>query len=72
MLSEKIGLVGRFDTFDPNTDSAVKNDVRQLILGAIDFKVASNVSVMPGIEIQTLENADNSDVTPRITFFWEF
>jgi hypothetical protein len=72
MLSEKVGIVGRYDMYDPNTDSAAKNDMHSLIIGALDFKVASNVSVMPGVEVHTLEGADNNDLTPRVTFFWEF
>ncbi len=72
ILTETIGIVGRYDMYDPNTNSFVKNDMQSLVLGAIDFKVAKNVSVMPGIEVHTLEGADNNDITPRVTFFWEF
>ena len=71
-ISEKVGIVGRFDTYDPNTDNSSKNDKQSLIIGALDFKVAPKVSVMPGVEVHTLQGADNNDVTPRITFFWEF
>ena len=72
LLSDNIGIVGRYDTYDPNTNSAAKNDKQGLIIGAVDFKVAPKVSVMPGIEVHTLEGADNSDVTPRVTFYWKF
>lgn len=71
-LTDNIGLVGRYDTYDPNTNGAAKNDTQGLIIGAVDFKVAPKVSVMPGIEVRTLQGADNSDLTPRVTFFWEF
>jgi len=71
-LSDKVGIVGRYDIFDPNTNSVAKNDKHGLIIGAIDFKVGSKVSVMPGVEAHTLEGANNSDITPRVTFFWEF
>lgn len=72
LLNENVGLVARYDTFDPNTNSAANNDKHGLIIGAVDFKVDKHVSVMPGIEVHTLQGADNSDVTPRVTFFWEF
>ncbi len=71
-LSDNVGIVGRYDTYDPNTDNAAKNDKQGLIIGAVDFKVGPKVSVMPGVEVHTLEGAKNSDVTPRVTFFWEF
>lgn len=70
-LIDWIGLVGRYDYYEPNTNNAATNDVQGLIIGAVDFKVARNVSIIPGIEIHSLQNADNSDVTPRVTFFWE-
>ena len=72
LLTDNIGLVGRYDSYDSNTNSSAENDRQGLIIGAVDFKVASNVSVMPGIEVHTLQGAENSDVTPRVTFFWEF
>jgi hypothetical protein len=71
-LTDKIGIVARYDTYDPNTNNAAKNDTQGLFIGAVDFKVAPKVSVMPGVEIHTLQGASDSDVTPRVTFFWEF
>ena len=71
-LTENIGIVGRYDSFDPNTNSSAINDKQGLIIGAVDFKVAPKVSIMPGIEVHTLQGAIDSDVTPRVTFFWEF
>jgi len=71
-LSDNIGIVGRYDTYDPNTNAAAENDKQGLIVGAVDFKVVPKVSIMPGVEVHTLEGADNSDVTPRVTFYWEF
>ncbi len=71
-LTENIGIVGRYDSFDSNTNSSAINDRQGLIIGAIDFKVVPKVSIMPGIEVHTLQGASDSDVTPRVTFFWEF
>ena len=72
LLSDDIGIVGRYDTYDPNTDASAKNDTQGLIIGALDFKVDSHVSIMPGVEVHTLQGANDSDVTPRVTFFWGF
>ena len=71
-LTEKISLVGRYDSYDPNTASSAKNDANSLIVAAVDFKVAPTVSVMPGIEVRGLEGAENSDIVPRATFYWVF
>ncbi len=71
-ITNNIGIVGRYDMYDPNTNSAAKSDKQSLIIGAVDFKVAPKVSVMPGIEVHTLQSASSNDVTPRVTFFWEF
>jgi len=72
MVTEKVGVVGRYDSYDPNTNNAATNDRQGLIIGAIDFKVAPKVSVMPGVEVHTIQGASDSDITPRITFFWQF
>lgn len=71
-LMDGVKLVGRYDTYDPNTDSGIENDVQSLILAAVDFRAANNVNIMPGIEVLGREGADNSDVIPRVTFFWKF
>jgi hypothetical protein len=74
-LSEKVQLVGRFDTYDPNTDKS--KDGKSLILGGIQFNPAKNVNVTPNIEVVTYQadatgGGDKSDVVPRISFFWQF
>ena len=76
-LSEKAQIVGRFDTFDPNTDSKSNKDSKSLILAGIQFNPVEHVSVTPNIEVMTYQadpvnGGDKSDVVPRITFFWEF
>jgi hypothetical protein len=72
LLTDNIGLVGRYDSYDPNTNAAAENDRQGLIVGAVDFKVNSNISIMPGVEVHTIQGAEDNDLTPRITFFWEF
>jgi hypothetical protein len=71
-LTEDIRVVGRYDTYDPNMDSDVTNDVRSLLVAALDFKAADNVNFMPGVEVISREGMDDSDVIPRVTFLWKF
>ncbi len=74
-LAGNLKLVGRFDTNDPNTD--LKNDGKSLILAGIDYSPVENVTITPNVEVTTYQaaapqGANKSDVTPRLTFFWEF
>lgn len=71
-LSEDFRLVGRYDSYDPNTDSERGDDVRSLLIAALDYRAADNVSFMPGVEILSREGMDDSDVIPRVTFLWTF
>lgn len=65
-----IRVVGRFDNFDPNTD--LDKDARNLILGAVDFRVDKNVSIMPNIETVTYQSDGANDVIGRVTFSYQF
>ena len=74
-LSDYAQLVGRFDNFDPNTDAG--SDGTNLILVGVQFNPIKDVSVTPNIEIFTHQatapnGGDKSDVTPRVSFFWNF
>lgn len=70
-FTETIQLVGRFDTLDPNTDK--EDDGRNLILAGLQFNPIKNVSITPNIEVFTYQQKGiDNDVTPRITFKWEF
>ncbi len=80
-VSPDVKIVGRFDMFDPNTDSDVlaKGDMRNLILGAIAWNPDKNVTVMPNVEIETYESAPapstatyDASVTGRLTFYYIF
>lgn len=71
-LTEDMRLVGRYDTYDPNTDSDATDDVRSLLIAALDYRVADHINVMPGVEVIGKESAENSDVIPRMTFLWTF
>ncbi len=74
-FSETVQLVGRFDTVDPNTDK--DKDGKSLILAGFQFNPVKNVSVTPNVEVTSYQadapaGMDKSDVTPRVTFYWEF
>jgi len=76
-LSSELVLVGRFDIFDPNTDGNVVSDVRNYIIGGLDWKVAKNVSIIPNILYETYEapktgSAPDASLTGRITFYYTF
>ncbi len=70
-FTETIQLVGRFDTVDPNTNQ--DNDRKSLILAGLQFNPIKNVSVTPNVEVFSYQASGvDSDVTPRVTFFWQF
>ena len=76
-LSEKAQIVGRFDTYDPNTNSNSNKDGKNLILAGLQFNPVEHVSVTPNVEIFTYQadtpnHGDSSDIIPRVTFYWEF
>ncbi len=69
-LNEKIGLITRFDIFDPNSD--LSSDRSQLYIAGLDFRADDNVSIMPNLEVKTVQNGSSRDVVPRITVYWKF
>lgn len=77
-VSPTVQLVGRFDNVDPNTASygSAKYDATNLILAGVQFNPIKNVSVTPNIEVVTYQApsgaTNDSDVTPRVSFFWVF
>ncbi|MGE5457249.1 MAG: hypothetical protein ACM3RX_02725 [Methanococcaceae archaeon] len=70
-VAEKIRIVGRYDKYSPNTDLN-KNDRTNLILGAVDFQVDKNVSIMPNVESITYSGVDAKDLVGRMTFSYQF
>ncbi len=77
----KVKLFGRYDYYDPNVDDNVyvsqsKNgidDEHVLLIGGLDFNPKGNVHIMPNIMIKRFtQSGKNSDVTVRMTLFYEF
>jgi hypothetical protein len=77
-LTPTVQIVGRFDNVDPNTAGygSAKYDATNLILAGIQFNPIKKVSVTPNIEVLTHQApsgvTNKSDVTPRVSFFWQF
>ena len=69
-LSDKVGLVGRFDNFDPNTDNA--NDATSFFLAGVDFKPVKKVSIIPNVELFKYQGNSGKDLVGRVTFYYQF
>lgn len=76
-FNPKIGVVGRYDHFDPNKDDSFKGDSRNYFIGGLTLKPHKNVSIMPNIQVETYEKIPGgksftTSVTPRLTFYCTF
>jgi len=76
-LASDLAVVGRYDYFDPNTDSNAKGNSRNYIIGGVSWKPNKNVSIIPNIQYETYEtpaggNAIDPSVTARITLYYVF
>jgi len=76
-LQDDLALVGRYDYFDPTTDSYFKGDSRNDIIGGLEWKPDKNVTIMPNIHVETYESLPNghafdTSVTGRLTFYCVF
>ncbi|MCU7490729.1 MAG: hypothetical protein HF300_04305 [Ignavibacteria bacterium] len=70
-ILDRVRLVGRYDKYNPNTDMD-KNDRTDLILGAVDFQVDKNVSIMPNLESVKYSGIKAGDLIGRVTFSYQF
>ena len=74
----ELAAVVRFDTWDPNTNSAsnAQGDVRNLVIAGVSWKVDKNVSIMPNIYYESYEStkasSPSASVTGRVTFYYVF
>ncbi len=74
---KEIAVVGRYDYYDPNTDSDVKGDSRNWFIFSLNYKPDEKVTISPNVVIETYESIPNgrsidASITPRITFFYTF
>ncbi len=76
-FSKELAVVGRYDYYDPNTDSDTKGDSRNWFLFSLNYKPDDKVIISPNVIIETYESIPNgrsidASITPRITFFYTF
>jgi hypothetical protein len=76
-LSSDLTLVGRFDNYDPNTDAGSAGDMRDYVIGGLEWKIVKNVSIIPNVLYETYEapksgTAPTSSLTGRVTFNYSF
>lgn len=68
--SDLTGLL-RFDVFEPSTNEI--NNIEYTFIGGIDYKLEKNFSIIPNIIYNKYENKSfESDLTARITFYYQF
>lgn len=70
-IFDKIRLIGRYDRNNPNTDLD-RHDRTVLILGAVDFQVDKNVSLMPNVESVSYSGLKARDLIGRMTLSYQF
>jgi hypothetical protein len=76
-FSKELAVVGRYDYYDPNTDSNAKGDLRNWFIFSLNYKPNEKVTISPNVIIETYESLPsgrsiNASITPRITFFYTF
>ena len=74
---ENFSVTGRFDYFDPNTDSDMKGDSRNFFIFSLNYKPHEKVTVSPNVLIETYESLPNgreidASVTPQVTLYYTF
>jgi len=74
-FSNNLSVLGRYDYFDPNTDSEIKGDSRNFIIFSINYKPNEKVTISPNVFIETYESLPDGreikpSVTPQLTFFY--
>lgn len=76
-FNEKVGVVGRYDYFEPNNGDAFKGDTRNLYIFSLFLKPFKSVWIMPNVEIESYQDSVSgvsykNSVTPRLTFYYTF
>lgn len=75
-FSQQFSVVGRFDYFDPNTNTDFKGDSRNWFIFSLNYKPVDKVTISPNIIVETYEAINgrsiDASVTPRITLYYNF
>ena len=78
-IMPELGVVARYDGYDPNTNSNSKGDLRNYILAGLTWKVDKNVQIMPNVLYETYETPTtpgaksiDPSITARLTLYYIF
>jgi hypothetical protein len=75
-FNTKVGVVGRYDYFNPNNRDIAIGDKRDLFIGSLVLKPHKNVWIMPNIYWEGYEDivgkSIKSSVTARLTLYYIF
>jgi hypothetical protein len=66
-IPELAGVL-RYDFFDPNTNSNVKGDSRNLVIAALSWKTDKNFFIQPNIEYETYEDKPAAGNAPSVSY----
>lgn len=74
-FTETLKIVGRFDSYDPNTKN--DSDGNSFFMAGLDYKAAKNVSVIPNFQLISYEAKDLQgkslkDLTARVTLAFTY
>lgn len=75
-FSQQLSAAGRFDYFDPNTNTDFKGDSRNWFIFSLNYKPVDKVTISPNVIVETYEAINgrtiDASVTPRITLYYSF
>lgn len=76
-FSELIGIVARYDYFDPLTGSGNEGNSRNFFVGGFSYNPHPDVSIIPNLMVETYEDLPNGQsidpsLTGRITLAYNF
>ncbi len=66
-LDPTMTLLGRVDSYDPNTDGNAKGDSRLFGIAGLDWHPEGSVSIIPNILVETYDSVAGVAVDPSIT-----
>jgi hypothetical protein len=76
-LLPELSAIGRYDFYDPNTNSNAKGDIANLFIFGLSWKVDKNVAIQPNLWYESYEKSVNGIrpdplMSARITLLYTF
>lgn len=68
-VSSLIRVAARYDSFRPDSEVGVVHD---LVIGAVDFRIDKNLSIIPNVERAYYSGGAKKDLTGRVTLSFQF